>query len=243
MDEESAAIYQGIFDSVAELRAGRRLRSYKTLAYADILDTQNRLYIVGSMNGAGGLMSRPFRGTAGVKYFSVSSRTTGGVVHIEPNGPIERADNRHAEMNVVMYALSKHVSRGGTVDDFVLDNYMVGLNPSQRFCPECQLAIALLSAGGARLVSSISELVREGGAPVLLMRTVSDRMLSPRWAPPWSTYYQDIPGSNYFRRQDGSLRNGRGPFAIELQGSSIAICEPDTTGTLRAVQLVGVHHG
>lgn len=244
MDTESAAIYQSIFEQVSAFRDGRRLRSYTTLAYADVVDSHGNSLIVGSMNGAGGLTARQFRGTQGVTYFSVnSSAKDPSIVSLARNGTIQRAQNRHAEMNIVMFAMSQHIAANRPPNTFVLDCYLSALNPSQKFCPECQLAIALLSASGARLISSISEHVMVGGSSALVIRSLSDLMLSPNWAPPWTSYYNDIPGADYFRDASGAFRNGRGPFAIKWEGGDVAICRLDVDGRWQVAQRVGVHHG
>ncbi|MEW6501863.1 MAG: hypothetical protein AB1456_10275 [Thermodesulfobacteriota bacterium] len=143
-------IWNAIFGAMDELRVARRIRSYTTLAFAAVTDGVDE-YLIGSMNSASGLVAANFRrAIPGVGYFSISSRPTMGVVQVVPEGPIERSDNRHAEMNIVSFLLAQHLTRNeeNTVANFFLDDYLIELLPSQVFCPECQLALCLLSRGG-----------------------------------------------------------------------------------------------
>lgn len=216
-------IWNAIFGAMDELRVAHRIRSYTTLAFAAVNDGVDE-YIIGSMNSASGLVAANFRrAIPGVGYFSISSRPTGGVVQVVPEGPIERSDNRHAEMNIVSFLLAQHLTRNeeNTVANFFLDDYLIELLPSQVFCPECQLALCLLSRGAARLFSSISELIRRGGDPTLVIRGVRDHMLSPNWQPPWTSYFADIPGSGYFRNLQGNERNF--PYLIGHEGGGAVI--------------------
>jgi hypothetical protein len=242
-DDASAAIYQGIFQSVERLKAQHFLRSYTTLAYADVV-FPHWSGVVASMNGASGLVSNAFRATPGVSFFSINSTIQdGSIISLDPNAEIKRAPNRHAEMNIVMFILAEHLQlQGGTVQNFALGNYVKSLNPSQAFCPECQLAIALLCRGGANLISSISDHIIAGGAHTLALRSLSDRMLSPNWAPPWTNYYRDVPGSLCFRNAMGGFANGRGPFLITFGGGDVTIMQP-AGDDWAPVWTIPAHHG
>lgn len=242
MNDETAGIYHDIFKCVKKRRENGSLRSYTTLAYAEIDDESGEPPVVGSMNSAGGLVTKAFRtDTEKVQFFSVSSKPRDNqVISLEENGTIERSPNRHAEMNIVMFALWRHLAAGGTINNFRLDDYLISLNPSQNFCPECQLAIALLSPNGGRLISSISQCLKlkytpdwkrkreqpdEPPYPTSVLRPPSGRMLSPNWAPPWAGYYDDIPGSDFFRSRDGTLKRQGGPYVIMVQTSDVVILE------------------
>lgn len=239
MDED--AIWNLIFANMEQWRRLQTLRSYTTLAYAGMAG--NPGYLVGSMNSASGLVSASYRSAIpDVRYYSVSSRASGrDIVQLVPNGEIVRANNRHAEMNVVMYAMYQHLSAGGDRKAFVLDNYLTSLSPSQHFCPECQLAICLLSRAGSELVRSITEHVMSGGEHTLVMRGISNHMLSDNWQPPWADYFADIAGSDFFRNLQGNDRNA--PYLVGYEGRQAVIYRRDGNGYWDAVSKIGVRHG
>lgn len=46
-------------------------------------------------------------------------------------------------------------------------------------------------------------------------------MISPRWQPPWKTYFDDIPGSNYFRQL--SKEDQKASYLIGQDGGQAVI--------------------
>ncbi|WP_428624955.1 hypothetical protein [Sedimenticola sp.] len=220
--------------AVAEVRTRSQSQDY------EVIVTQNSAS--GLLNGgARAALSNP---SIQVTYFSVTSAAPrGNYVQIQQSDQIARVPNRHAEMNVIMYCVANYLleNPGGPASGFCLDTYCRAINPSLNFCPECQFALALLSRPAAQMIGSISELMRdESGrsAPVLFLR--GNGRLSPNWAAPWTSYYDDVPNSNFFNqlREAGNL-DGEFSVGFDAESSEVVVFKKQDDGTWSNVHRAG----
>ncbi len=205
MDDE--AIYQAIATILEAYREQRSLRSETTIAFATFDGHEvAEPFVAGSMNGAGGLVSARFRRDLPVQYFSINTTINNPtVINVVQNGQIPRVP-RHAEMNLIMFAVSLFMTQNPNtpLNNFRLEDYISGINPSKEFCPECQLALALLSRNVAQLFGAITGFEEEGGHPRTIIRGTGK--CSARWMPPFANYFQLIQGSSFFRDQNNNRR-------------------------------------
>jgi hypothetical protein len=212
--------------AVAEVRANSGSPNY------EVIVTQNSAS--GLMNG--GARNYLQNAHLNVTYFSVANTAPHGMyTQIQPSEQITRVAGRHAEMNVVMYCVARFLEEfpGGLPRNFCLDTYCGAVNPSLNFCPECQFALALLSRPWARLIGRISDLIRnpkpDQDPPVLLLR--GSGQLSPNWGVPWTTYYDDVEGSDFFQTVR-EQHNGLGHYSVgfDVQTRDVVVYLAAATG-------------
>ncbi len=209
-------------------------------------ETDETVEIVSTQNGDSGLVAKDFRwqpdtGLQGapVKYFRISPKNMSieNVDRISPSQDITR-EPRHAEMNLVAYALSLHLGRNpqNSTANFRLERELDSLGASKDMCLECQLALAVLSPGFASVLARITSRILAGGQPVLVIRPVG-APCSKNWGPPWPGYYDQFPNSDYFRdpkktddkHPAGTLRPERkkGKYVIGFRDGGVVIGKHD----------------